>query len=79
MRTTKKRLIVWFRRRLPALVPAAFPFWAECSGFPRLFAHYLNDDAFGALSVEFGVVNLLPGAEIQPALGHRHDDLVVYE
>ena len=41
------------------------------------FTHYFQNDAFGPLSVEFRVVNLLPGAEIEFALSHRHDHLVV--
>src|SRR5690242_5366056 len=44
-----------------------------------LLAHYLNDDAFIALSVELGVIDLLPWTEIELARGHRHDDLVMHE
>jgi hypothetical protein len=40
-------------------------------------AHDFNNDAFGALSVEFRVINLLPRSEIQLPGGHRHDHLVV--
>ena len=43
----------------------------------KLFAHYLNDHAFRALSIEFGVKDLLPWAEVQLALGDRQDDLAV--
>src|SRR5579863_2472034 len=56
------------------------PLW-ECSRgrFPfGLFAHYFNDDAFGALSVELGVIDLLPRPEIQLATGHRHNHFVVH-
>src|SRR3984957_6954676 len=44
-----------------------------------LFTHRFNDDAFGTLSVELGVIDLLPGAEIELAFGHRHDDLVMHQ
>ena len=44
-----------------------------------LFAHHFNDDAFRPLPVELGVINLLPGAEIQLPVGHRNDDLVMHE
>jgi len=42
-------------------------------------SHDLNNDAFGALAVELGVINLLPGPEIELAGGHRHDHLVMDE
>src|ERR1035437_6433061 len=42
-----------------------------------LFAHYFNDDSFVALAVEFGVENLLPGAEVEFSVGDRNDDFVV--
>jgi len=29
-----------------------------------LFSHHFNDDSFVALAVEFGVEDLLPGAEV---------------
>ena len=48
------------------------------SSFQRLLAHYLNDDAFRTLSVEFGIINLLPGAKIEPALGHRNNHLMMH-
>src|ERR1039457_4081999 len=46
---------------------------------PCSLAHHLNDDAFGAPSVEFGVINLLPGAEIELAFGHRNHYLMVHQ
>src|SRR5258708_35279856 len=42
-----------------------------------LFSHYLNDDSFVALAVEFGVENLLPWAEVEFPVGDRDDDFVV--
>ncbi len=42
-------------------------------------AHYFNDDAFGPLTVEFGVINLLPRAEIQLSVGHGNDDFVMHD
>src|SRR5271157_1208241 len=46
---------------------------------PRSLAHHLNDDAFGPTSVEFGVINLLPRAEIELAFGHRDHHLMVHQ
>jgi hypothetical protein len=43
----------------------------------RSFTHYFYDDALWPLSVEFGIVNLLPRTEIELAVGHRHNHLVV--
>ena len=37
----------------------------------------LNDDAFGPLAVELGVVNLSPESEIQFSLGNRDHDLMM--
>src|SRR6266446_883929 len=42
-----------------------------------LFSHDFNDDSFVALPVEFGIENLLPGAEIEFPVGDRDDDLVM--
>src|SRR5437016_6325112 len=42
-----------------------------------LFSHDFNDDSFIALAVEFGIENLLPGAEIEFSVGDRDDDLVM--
>ena len=42
-----------------------------------LFSHYLNDHPFVALAVEFGIENLLPGAEVELPVGDRDDDFVV--
>src|SRR3954464_6054939 len=39
----------------------------------------LHDDAFGALTVEFGVEDALPGSEVEPTLGDRKGGLVVEE
>src|SRR5579885_489326 len=54
-----------------------FPFSED--GWGVLLAHHLDDDAFAAPAVEFGVVDLLPGAEIQLALGHGHNHLVMHQ
>jgi hypothetical protein len=40
-------------------------------------AHDLNDDPLGALPVELGIVDLLPGAEVQFGFGYRHNHLVM--
>jgi len=45
----------------------------------KLFAHGLDDHPLGPPAVEFGVVDLLPGSEIELALGDRNDDLVVHQ
>jgi len=37
----------------------------------------LNDDPLVALPVELGVENLLPRAEVELAIGDRHNDLMV--
>src|SRR5450756_1589942 len=42
-----------------------------------LFSHHFNDHSFVALAVEFGVENLLPGAEVEFSVGDREDDFVV--
>src|SRR5262249_53882072 len=48
------------------------------SAFPfHLLTHYFNDDAFGPLSVEFGIVDLLPRSKIEFARSHWNDDLVM--
>src|SRR5580693_2316173 len=44
-----------------------------------LFAHRFNNDAFRTLSVELGVIYLLPGAEIELAFSHRHDRFVMHQ
>ena len=44
-----------------------------------LLAHYFQYDAFGSLTVELGIINLLPGTEIELARGHRHDHLVMHQ
>jgi hypothetical protein len=44
-----------------------------------LLTHHFNDDAFGPLSVEFRVIDLLPWAEIEFARGNRNDDFMVNE
>src|ERR1700722_16094010 len=56
--------------------------WAILSAAPRTQAsltHYLNNDAFRPLTVEFGIVNLLPGAKIEPAVRHRYNHLVMHD
>src|SRR5262249_42399992 len=45
----------------------------------RSFPHHLNDDAFRALSVELGVIDLLPWAKVETAVGYRNDDLMMHE
>ena len=55
------------------------PFNGQAHGGRNLFTHYFNDDAFLALAVEFGIVNLLPGAEIELTGGHGNDHLVVHQ
>ena len=42
-------------------------------------SHYFNNDALGALSVELGVVNLLPWTKIELAFGHRHNHFVMHQ
>ena len=42
-----------------------------------LFSHHFNDHSFVALAVEFGVENLLPGAEVEFPVGDRDNDFVV--
>src|SRR5580658_6928349 len=49
------------------------------SPFNTSLAHYLNNDAFRTLSVEFRVINLLPRAKIEPALRHRNNHLVMHD
>src|SRR5580658_5723792 len=39
--------------------------------------HYFNDDAFGPLSVELGVIHLLPGSEVEAPVRHRNDHLMM--
>jgi len=42
-----------------------------------LFSHHFNEHSFVALAVEFGVENLLPGAEVEFPVGDRNNDFVV--
>ncbi len=44
-----------------------------------LFSQNLDHHALAALAVEFGVVDLLPGTEVEPALGDRHQHLVPHQ
>ena len=46
---------------------------------PALFPKNLDDEALGSLSVELGVEDLLPRPEVEPAIGHRDDRLMVDE
>jgi hypothetical protein len=39
------------------------------------FAHDLDDDALGALAVEFGVEDALPGTQVEASAGDGQDDL----
>ena len=41
--------------------------------------HRLDHHPLSSLAVEFGIVDLLPGAEVQPAFGDGDDDLVMHE
>src|SRR5260370_12935047 len=41
-------------------------------------SHHLDNDAFRALSVELGIINLLPGPEIEAPVGHRHNHLMMH-
>src|SRR5258707_5578760 len=43
----------------------------------HLLAHHLDDEPLGALAVELGIKNLLPGAEVEVTFGERQDHLVV--
>jgi hypothetical protein len=43
----------------------------------RLFSHDFYNDAFVALTVEFGVENLLLGAEVEFAVGDGDNDFVM--
>src|SRR5579863_3555457 len=55
------------------------PWGRKMDGWRRniLFTHDLDDDALGSLSVELGVVDLLPRSEVQFAVGHGHNHLVM--
>ncbi len=55
----------WF---LDALFSGVVPrYRPKCSKTRDLLAHHFNDDAFRALAVELGVIDLLPGAEVELA------------
>ena len=45
----------------------------------RSLPKHLDDHPLGPPAVELAVEDLLPGAEVEPAVGHRHDHLVVHE
>ncbi len=49
------------------------------TGFSESFPHGLDDHTLGALPVELGVVDLLPGAEVQPSVSDRHNHFVMHE
>src|SRR3954447_14499514 len=51
----------------------------ETSRVGVLLAQDLDDHALWAPPVEFGVEDLLPGAEIEATGGHGHDHLVVHQ
>jgi hypothetical protein len=53
--------------RISILIPRRF----------ELLAHYFYDHAFAALAIKFRVENALPGAEIELAIRHRNDHLVM--
>jgi len=44
-----------------------------------LFANHLHQYTLPAPAIEFAVENLLPGAEIELALGNRHHDLSAHD
>ena len=46
---------------------------------PPSFAEDLDQDALRSVAVELAVEDLLPGPEIEPALGDRHDDLAAHD
>src|SRR5271154_3777201 len=58
-------------------------FISECplapGSFQALFTHDFNNDAFRPAPVEFGVINLLPGPEIELSGGHWNDHLVMHQ
>src|SRR5260370_28341924 len=41
-------------------------------------SHAFDNDAFRALSVDLGIINLLPGPEIEPPIGHWHNHLMMH-
>ena len=45
----------------------------------RLFSNNFYHNSFFSTPVELCIENLLPGSEIQPALGYRHHHLVVHQ
>src|ERR1700693_1750604 len=49
----------------------------EAVAFRISLAHDFNNDAFWAPTVEFRVINLLPGTEIELSVRHGHNHLVV--
>ena len=53
--------------------------WRGRSFQTALFSHRFNDDAFRTPAVELGVVDLLPGSEVELSVGDRDDDFVVYQ
>src|SRR5262245_24714293 len=44
-----------------------------------LGADYLNDHALASLSIEFGVINLLPGSKVKPSVGDRQQHLMMHQ
>src|SRR5512143_3790440 len=56
-----------------------FPFPSSPFPFPALFSHNLHHNPLSPPSVEFGVIHLLPGAEIHRALRDGDDHLVMDE
>jgi len=49
----------------------------HCSSI--LLTHHLENHSFSPLPIEFGVVDLLPGSEIEFTLGHWHYHLVMHQ
>jgi hypothetical protein len=42
-------------------------------------SHYLDDEPLSPLTVKFGIINLLPGAEIQSSISYRNYYLMVHQ
>src|ERR1035438_3763829 len=71
----KSRFIVLLGK--PEACPTLLTCLARPDPFGLSLAHNFNNDAFWAPAVEFGVINLLPRAEIELSIRHGHDHLVV--
>src|SRR2546427_12677178 len=69
----------WTHRRKPYRTTRGqgISFKAQGSGEAALFSQEFDEDALGALAVEVGIKDLLPGAEVEPALGQSDDDVAL--